>query len=71
MSYYHFDKVARQIYIVLLIDIIMLLYIVVVEMKRVKKMPPLEDDLDFGLLKEELNKELLSFWKAITEDEVE
>jgi len=40
-------------------------------MKRVKKMPPLEDDLDFGLLKEELNKELLSFWKAITEDEVE
>jgi hypothetical protein len=71
MSYYHFDKVARQVYIVLLIDIIMLLYIVVVEMKRVKKTPTLEDDLDFGLLKEELNKELLSFWKAITEDEVE
>lgn len=35
--------------------------------KNKKKKPP-EDDFDFMLWKSELNSELLSFWRSITED---
>jgi len=42
----------------------------VVEMKRIKEVSP-PREFNFSVWKEELNKDLLSFWKSITEDEEE